>query len=103
MIGFSSATAVLVMTIASPGESVPSAKQRDEVRKACLADVIRFCPREAAARDRQGIRACLKANFSMTSQACQSSLRAVAADRETPSSSSRPNSSDRSPPPAPKR
>lgn len=102
MIGFSIATAVLILGTTSPAAAAPSAKQRDEVRKACMADVMRLCPREAAARDRLGIRACLKANVSKTSQACQSSLRAVLPGLENQTSSSRPSSSDRSPPPAPK-
>jgi hypothetical protein len=102
MTGLSIAMAVLTMAAASVGENTPTTKQRDDVRKACMADIMRLCPREASARDRQGIRACLKANFSKTSQACQTSLRAAGADRETQNSSSRPSSSDRSTPPAPK-
>eukprot|EP01041_Mallomonas_annulata_P033095 gene33095-55670_t len=86
----------------SPGESTPTMKQRDDVRKACMADVMRLCAREASARDRQGVRTCLKANFSKTSQACQTTLRNAAGDRETQGSSSRPRSSDRSSTPAPK-
>jgi hypothetical protein len=102
MIGLSITTAVLLITAASAGESTPTTKQRDDVRKACMSDVMRLCPREASARDRQGVRACLKANFSKTSQACQTSLRTAGADREKQSSSSRPRSSDRPNTPAPK-
>lgn len=102
MIGFSIAASVLSMLAASPGESTPTTKQRDQVRKACMADVMHLCPREASARDRQGVRACLKANLSKTSQACQTSLRTAGADRETQGNSSRPPSSNRLPPPAPK-
>jgi len=103
MIGFSIVSAVLIMTTASPGESIPSAKQRDGVRKACMADVMRLCPKEAAARDRQGVRACLKANFSKTSQACQSGLRSVATGRDAQGDGGSPQSPDRSSPPASKR
>jgi hypothetical protein len=102
MIGLSITAAVLFIIGASAGESTPTIKQRDDVRKACMSDVMRLCPREASARDRQGVRACLKANFSKTSQACQTSLRTAGADRETQSSSSRPRSSDRPNTPAPK-
>jgi len=102
MTGLSIAMAVLFMLAASPGESTPTTKQRDDVRKACMADVMRLCPREASARDRQGVRACLKANFAKTSQACQTSLKTASADRETQSNSGRPPSSNRLTPPAPK-
>lgn len=102
MIGFSVATAILMMAAPSSGEALPNAKQRDEVRKACMADVMRLCPREAAARDRDGVRACLKANVSKTSQECQSRLRAAAAERQAQGSSSRPRAPDRSVPPTPK-
>ena len=102
MIGLSITAAVLLITAASAGESTPTTKQRDDVRKACMSDVMRLCPREASARDRQGVRACLKANFSKTSQACQTTLRNAAGERETQGSSSRPRSSDRSNTPAPK-
>ena len=102
MIGLGIAASILSALAASPGESTPTAKQRDDVRKACMADVMRLCPREASARDRQGVRACLKANLSKTSQTCQTSLRSAGADRETQSSSSRPPSSNRLTPPAPK-
>ena len=102
MIGFSSAVSVLSMLAASPGESTPTTKQRDDVRKACMSDVMRLCPREASARDRQGVRACLKAYLSKTTQACQTSLRTAGADRETQGNSSRPPSSNQLTPPAPK-
>jgi hypothetical protein len=102
MIGLGIAASILSVLAASPGESTPTTKQRDDVRRACLADVMRLCPREASARDRQGVRACLKANFSKTSQACQTSLRTAGADRDAQGNSSRPRSSDRSNTPAPK-
>jgi hypothetical protein len=102
MTGLTIAMAVLIMAAASPSDGTTTTKQRDDVRKACVSDVMRLCPREASARDRQGVRACLKANFSKTSQACQTSLRAAGADRETQGSSSRPRSADRSNTPAPK-
>lgn len=102
MIGFSIAAAVLSLLVASPGERTPTTKQRDDVRKACMADVMRLCPLEASARDRQGVRTCLKANLSKTSQECQTSLRKAGADRETQGNSSRPPSSNRLTPPAPK-
>ncbi len=102
MVGLSIAAAVLTMLAASPNESTPTTKKRDDIRKACMADVMRLCPREASARDRQGVRACLKANLSKTSQVCQTSLRAAGADRETQGSSSNPRPSNRSNPPAPK-
>jgi hypothetical protein len=102
MIGFSSAVSVLSMLAASPGDGTPTTKQRDDVRKACVSDVMRLCPREASARDRQGVRACLKANLSKASQACQTSLRTAGADRETQNNSSRPPSSNRLTSPAPK-
>jgi hypothetical protein len=102
MIGLGVAASFLSILGASAGESTPTTKQRDDVRKACMSDVMRLCAREASARDRQGVRACLKANFSKTSQACQTSLRTAGADRETQSSSSRPRSSDRPNTPAPK-
>ena len=104
MFGLSITAAVGFIIAASAGESTPTTKQRDDVRKACMSDVMRLCPREASARDRQGVRACLKANFSKTSQVCQTSLRTAGAgaDRETQSSSSRPRSSDRPNTPAPK-
>jgi hypothetical protein len=102
MIGLSIAASILSVLAASPGEATPTTKQRDDVRKACMADVMRLCPREASARDREGVRACLKANFSRTSQACQTSLRTAGADREAQGSSSRPPSSNRLTPPAPK-
>jgi hypothetical protein len=102
MIGTSVATAILILTTVSSGEGAPNAKQRDDVRKACMADVMRLCPSEAAARDRQGIRACLKTNFSKASQGCQSSLRAASTDREPQSTPNRPRASDRAAPPAPK-
>ncbi len=102
MIGFSLATAILMMAAPSSGEEMTKAKQRDEVRKACMADVMRLCPREAAARDRQGVRACLKAKVSKTSQECQSRLQAAAAERGPQGDSGRPRSPDRSAPPIPK-
>ncbi len=102
MIISSIATAVLIMTSANPGESAPSNKQRDSVRKACMADVMRHCPRQAAARDRMGVRACLTTHFSKTSQECQSNLRAVQASRDTPGTSSAPYDSHPSSLPAPK-
>lgn len=102
MIGLSIAAVFLSMLSAGQGESTPTTKQRDNVRKACMADVMRLCPREASARDREGVRACLKANFSKTSQTCQTSLRTAGADLETQGSSSRPPSSNRLTPPAPK-
>ena len=102
MIGLNIAASILSGLAASAGESTPTTKQRDDVRKACMSDVMRLCPREASARDRQGVRACLKANLSKTSQACQTSLRTAGSDRETQSSSSRPRSSDRPNTPEPK-
>ena len=102
MIGLSIAAAFLSMLAAGQGESTPTTNQRDDVRKACMADVMRLCPREASARDRQGVRACLKANFSKTSQRCQTTLGNAAGERETQGSSSRPPSSNRLTPPAPK-
>jgi hypothetical protein len=102
MIGLGIAASILSVLAASPGESTPTTKQRDDVRRACMADVMRLCPREASARDRQGVRTCLKANLSKTSQACQTTLGNAAGERETQGSSSRPPSSSRLTPPAPK-
>ncbi len=80
VIGSIAAFAVF-LTAGSSGGAVVSDKERDKVRSTCISDVMRLCPREASARDRAGVRACLKANFAKTSLACQSSLQAVAAER----------------------
>jgi hypothetical protein len=40
------------------------------IRHACDGDVRRLCPKEYAARDRAGIRACMKTNWTQISAAC---------------------------------
>lgn len=108
MIIGSIATMAVFLTTASTGDAAVSDEERNRIRGACMADVMRLCPREASARDRVAVRACLKANFAKTSQSCQSSLRAVAAEREGQSkpnqTPARPPSPPRAPsaPPAPK-
>ena len=54
----------------------PAAAQ--DVREACMSDIATLCPLQLAARDREKIRSCLKANLDKASPGCQEAARAKA-------------------------
>lgn len=73
-----------IFTAASLNEVVLNDKQQDQVRSACMADIVRLCPREFSTGDRYGVRSCLRANLAKTSRTCQASVRAITPERNPP-------------------
>jgi hypothetical protein len=56
--------------LAIPRAAHPADTPSAAVRRACDADVRRLCPKEYAVRDRAGIGACMKANWTAISVGC---------------------------------
>lgn len=57
------------------GASTPALAQQS-VRDACMPDIKKFCSAQMAAMDRDGVRACLRANASNASPECQTAMKA---------------------------
>jgi len=53
--------------------------QRLAARDACMASAKLLCPTQAAARDRDGVKACLVKNLDKVTPACATALKAVLA------------------------
>ena len=56
--------------------SAPMAMAQTPVREACKADIEKFCASEMAAKDRDAVRACMKANYDKLSPDCKTAIQA---------------------------
>ena len=59
-------------------------------RQACTASVMTLCPTEAAARDRDAVRACLIKNLSKASPECQEAVKAAQAKMAAKAAAAQP-------------
>jgi hypothetical protein len=55
--------------------AVPVSAQ-DNVREACMPDIVKYCSAELSTFNRENVRACLIKNIKKTSPACQKAAKA---------------------------
>jgi len=68
-------SSIALAALAAITLTTPALAQAD-VRAACMSDIQKLCPTEFAARDREKIRVCLRANLAKTAPACQVAVKA---------------------------
>ncbi len=68
-----------VIALAASVASGQTMAQMATVRQACLPSAQRLCPIPLAARDRDGVKACLLKNLDQVSAPCAAALKAIQA------------------------
>ncbi len=76
---FLSRLALPLALAAAAGPALAQTTAAPSPRQACMSSVMTLCPTEAAARDRDAVRACLLKNLSKASPECQDAVKAAQA------------------------
>jgi hypothetical protein len=69
----------LALVIAASAPALAQTPNAPSPRQACMSSVITLCPTEAAARDRDAVRACLIKNLTKATPECQAAVKAAQA------------------------
>ena len=67
-----------VFILAASGLLLPAAplSAQDNVREACMPDIVKYCSAELRTFNRENVRTCLIKNIKKTSPACQEAAKA---------------------------